>query len=68
MLAANVVSSLRDEANKTTYHVYAYRPLSRGEVLACVRYYYSQLPKRKRKPLRNAELRIETLIGANQLS
>lgn len=68
MLGPNVVSPLRDESNKTTYYVYAYRALSRGEVLACVRHYYAQLPRKKRKPLRNAELKIVTLIGANKLS
>lgn len=68
MLGPNVVSPLRDENNKTTYYVYAYRALSRSEVVACVRHYYSQLPRKKRKPLRNAELQIVTLIGASKLS
>ncbi len=60
-----IVSSLRDDANNTTYHVYAYRELERAEILACVKQYYGQKKNRRRtKPLRNAELKIVTIIGA----
>lgn len=60
----SIVSSLRDEANNTTYHVYAYRKLDRSEILSCIRDYYAQKRGRSRKPLKNSELKILTIIGA----
>lgn len=64
MQMPNVVSTLRDAANNTTYHVYAYRKLERSEILASIRTYYAQKRRRSRKPLKNSELKILTIIGA----
>ncbi len=66
MQGPDVRSTLRDDANNMTYHVVAYRALSREELLRCVRHYYAQLSVRRRKsPLRNKVIEIHTIIGAS---
>lgn len=65
MQQPNVKSSIRDDENNVTYHVMAYRTLSREELVQCVRMYLSQPAIRRRKtPVKNKEITIITVIGA----
>jgi hypothetical protein len=66
MQGPDVRSTLRDDANNMTYHVIAYRALSREELIRCVGQYHAQPSVRRRKtPLRNKVIEIHTIIGAS---
>lgn len=57
--------TVRDERNRVTYHVMAYRRLTREETLLSVRHFLAQPKVRRRKtPLRNQIVTILTLHGA----
>lgn len=65
MQPPNVKTSLREEHNNFTYHVAAYRSLSRDEMLQAIGYYLSRLSRaRKRRPMRDGSVTIVTLHGA----
>jgi len=65
MQMPNVRRSLKDEANNVTYHVLAYRQLSRMEVLQSIAQYKQQSAVRRRKrPLKNGSVTIVTIHGA----
>lgn len=60
----NVRSTIRDEEHNMTYHVMAYRPLTREELIQSVRVYHSQPRFRRRKtPERNKVITIISVIG-----
>lgn len=60
----SVCSSIRDAENNVTYHVMAYRPLTRQELAQTVRAYRSQPRFRRRKtPERNKIITIISVIG-----
>ena len=60
----NVRSSIRDEENNVTYHVMAYRELTRAELVGAVRMYRSQPRFRRRKtPEKNKIITIISVIG-----
>jgi len=64
MQEPNIRSSIRDEEHNMTYHVMAYRKLSREELVWQVRSYHSQPRFRRRKtPERNKVITILTIIG-----
>lgn len=61
----NVKSTIRDERNNVTYHVVAYRNLTREELVSSVRLFHSQPKLRRRKtPLRNQIVTIVSVLGA----
>ncbi len=55
-------STLRDPRRRVDYHVIAYRPLTRAELIAAVRGYLAQA--RHRKPMPGDIVTIVTVIGA----
>jgi hypothetical protein len=56
--------TVRDEANNVTYHVMAYRRLTRAEVMQGVSFYLSQPQQRRRKkPVRDKVITIFSSIG-----
>ena len=60
-----IKSTITDEEANVTYHVRAYRPLARDEMIATIRYYHSQASLRRRKtPLHNKVIAIITTLGA----
>ena len=62
----SIRSSIRDEAHNMTYHVMAYRPLTREELVQSVRVYHSQPRFRRRKtPERNKVITIISVIGCD---
>ena len=54
-------TTLRDPTRKVQFHVLAYRPLQRGELIATVRSYMAQ--KRRPKLKAGQEVTIITIIG-----
>jgi hypothetical protein len=64
MLGPNVVTTVRDPEHEVTYHIYAYRKLTRAEAVGAVRYFLSQQKRKPRRPRRNTTIRIETILGA----
>lgn len=65
MQPPDVRTSIKDEENNVTYHVLAYRKLSRAELVQSVRAYHAQPKQRRRKkPLKNAQITIITIHGA----
>jgi hypothetical protein len=58
----NVRHTARDEARNLTFHVMAYRALTREEVAGAVRYWFTQL--RKKKAPKNQTITILTVFGA----
>lgn len=58
----NVRNSLHDRNSEVTYHVMAFRQISRQELLFAVRAYLGS--KGKKKPMKGEEITIITLIGA----
>lgn len=67
MQSPNVRTSMRDEANRFTYHVLAYRQLSRSEMLHAIAMYRLQpsIRKKKRAP-QNGAVTILSLYGATE--
>lgn len=65
MQMPDVKSTIRDEQHNVTYHVLAYRPLSRSELVESVRVYHAQ-PKvrRRKKPIKDRVITIVTIHGA----
>lgn len=61
MKQPDVRTSLTDPRARVTYHVIAYRSLTRSEVIGCIRAYLNQ--KRRPKPKRGQEITIVTIIG-----
>lgn len=60
-----VRSTLIDSGSNVTYHVLAYRPLTREEMVLSVRHYWAQKKKvRKIKP--GTEITIISIIGHNE--
>ncbi|WP_119157444.1 hypothetical protein [Caldimonas tepidiphila] len=59
----SVRTSLRDPANEVTYHVDAYRQLTRQELLMAVAMYQRQV---KKKPKRGTAVTIKSLIGLGE--
>lgn len=57
----NVCNVFRDEAKNTTYKVYAYRTLSREELVFAVRSFIGSM---KGKPKKNTVYDIISIIGA----
>jgi hypothetical protein len=65
MQMPNVRSSIRDAENNVTYHVLAYRRLSKQELIRSVaRYQVQPSVRRRKKPLKNQEITIITIHGA----
>lgn len=63
--APNVRNTIRDEEYNVTYHIMAYRQLSREEMIVTVRDYLSQPRIRRRKTReRNKTIVIVTIHGA----
>lgn len=61
MKQPDVRTTMTDTGADITYHVIAYRSLTRNEVLGCIRAYLNQ--KRRPKPKRGQEITIFTIIG-----
>jgi hypothetical protein len=57
-----VKNAIRDEENKVTYEVLAYRELSYEELVMAIRVYNGQ--KRSKKKDRNCTVQIITMIGS----
>ena len=70
MKQPDVRSSIRDPGHNVVYHVLAYRPLSREELVRSVRMYHRSQPavRRRKTPLRNAEVTIATTLGRDGTS
>lgn len=67
MKAPNVQNTYRDDENNMTYHVLAYRKLTRDELLFYVSQYLSQPKIRRRKtPERDKTISISTSVGARE--
>jgi hypothetical protein len=64
MQQPNVRSTLNDPNTGVTYHVMAYRPLTRGELIQSVRAYLSQ--KKVKKSKLGAVITILTIIGYDE--
>lgn len=47
MQPPDVVTSMRDRARGNLFHVYAYRPLTREEVLSAIAMFYGQKGNKK---------------------
>lgn len=62
MEVPSVRSSIKDPVKEITYHVMAYRILTRSEVVQAVNYYNSTT---KQKPKRGSSVTITTIIGAH---
>jgi hypothetical protein len=61
----SVVSSMVDEENQVRYDIYAYRELTREEMVQTIRTYHSSLSRgRARKRVKNTRIQIVTVIGA----
>jgi hypothetical protein len=60
-----VKNTIRDGTNNVTYHVLAYRSLTKEELLLSVKRFHSQ-PKihRRKTPLRNMVITIISILGA----
>ena len=64
MQMPHVRNTIRDEDNNVTYHVMAYRDLTREEMIVSVRYFLTQPKNRRRKtPLKNKVVTILTSHG-----
>ena len=64
MRAPNIVTSKEYKKDNVVFHVLAYRKLSEREVVECIEDYCNQPSMRRRKtPLKNKEITIETVIG-----
>jgi len=63
MQQPNIRTSLHDPNTDVTYHVIAYRTLSRHELLQSVAAYLSQ--KKRKKPKPGSSVTIITIIGFN---
>ncbi len=62
-----VKSSIRDKQNDVTYHVLAYRKLTREELVLAIGHFHSQPSMRRRKaPLRKATITFHSLFGATR--
>ena len=61
MRQPDVRTSMTDPREGITYHVIAYRSLTRAEVIGCIRAYLNQ--KRRPKPKRGQDITIVTIIG-----
>lgn len=61
MKQPSVRTSMTDPRAGITYHVIAYRTLTRAEIIGCIRAYLGQ--KRRFKPRRGQEITIVTIIG-----
>ncbi len=61
----NVRSTLIDSESNVTYHVMAYRSLTREEMVLSVRQYWAQ-KKRSRKIKPGTEITIISIIGHNE--
>jgi len=59
MKSPDIVTTLKDQERGITYHVVAFRALSRQELLTAVRYYLSTV---KKNPKRGTVIRIITVI------
>ena len=59
----NVKNTLVDSGSNVTYHVMAYRPLTKEEMLLSVHQYWSQTKKRKLKA--GTVITIVSIIGHN---
>lgn len=59
----SVRSTIKDPAKDVTYHVMAYRTLSREELVQSVRAYHSS--RRTKKLKKGQVITIMTIIGAN---
>ncbi len=54
-----------DEENQVRYDIYAYRELTREEMVQTIRAYHSSLSRgRARKRVKNTRIQIVTVIGA----
>ena len=61
MQIPDVRNTIRDEDNNVTYHVMAYRDLTREEMIVSVRHFLAQPKNRRRKtPLKNKVVTILT--------
>ncbi|MEO5625746.1 MAG: hypothetical protein ABIQ70_07050 [Dokdonella sp.] len=58
----SVVSSMKDQKTNVTYHVFAYRTLTMGELVQAVRFQQSQ---QRKKPKKGSSIEIHTIIGHN---
>lgn len=54
-----------DEEHNMTYHVMAYRTLSREEVIGAIRAYHLQRKGRRKTPERNKIITIVTVLGCS---
>lgn len=62
----SIKHTVRDRVNNVTYHVMAYRPLTKAEVMQGVSLYLSQPEQRRRKkPVRDKVITILSLIGCD---
>ena len=63
MVMPNVKNTLVDSGSNVTYHVMAYRSLTREEMLLSVRQYWSQAKKQKLRA--GTVITIVSIIGHN---
>ena len=63
MQMPNVRTTIEDQNLKITFHVMAYRTLSRDEMILAVRHCMSQ--KKRKRPKPGQEITIISTIGAN---
>ena len=64
MQQPNIRTTMKDEKQKITYHVMAYRTLTDVEMLQSIRYYFSQKKSKKLKP--GESITIITVIGFSE--
>jgi hypothetical protein len=63
---SGVRTTIIDRTNNMTYHVVAYRSLSEDEMVLAVRMYHAHMKNRRRKkPERNKEITIYSLLELN---
>lgn len=61
----NINNIIKDEDNKITYNIKAYRRLAREEMVQAVQFYYRQ-KKTKKKLKPGTTITIITIIGFNE--
>lgn len=62
MDAATVRATIVDKEHRVTYHVLAYREITRAEAITAIRLWTAS---RKRKPKKGSTISIVTILGFN---
>jgi hypothetical protein len=65
MQMPNVRTSIRDEVNRFSYHVVAYRKVTQAEMLQAIACFHAERRRRKKLPPRNGSVTIVTIHGAS---